>query len=278
VWEANHVWLIFVLVFLWTGFPAAFTLVMTRLALPFSLVGLGIIFRGGSFVFRRSSPTRDQARLHGVVFAVASVVTPFFLGAIAGAIADGRLLDPNPTHAWTGPVSLVGGVLAVLACSFLAASLLAADAARAGDHELAVAFGRRALLAGAISTIVAAAAALAIQSSATVLAQGLRGRAAPLVAVATLAGAVALWDLRAQRWARARLGAGVAIVAIVLGWGVAQYPEVIVHVGTIHSMAGAPATMTALVVTAGIAALTVGPSLVWLYVLVEQPEWARRNR
>lgn len=278
VWEANHVWLIFVLVYLWSGFPRAFAAVMTTLAVPFALAGLGIVFRGGAFVFRKSSATMAQARLHGAVFAVASVVTPFFLGAIAGGVAGGRVpLDGgDPLTSWTGPLSIVGGVLAVLTCSFLAATLLASDAAKAGDAALAGAFGRRALLAGAVTGAVALVAALTIESSAPELADGLHGRAAPLVVVSAVGGLASLLDLRAGRWSRARVGAAVAVAAVVAGWGVAQYPAVLVGSADIDDVAGDPDTMTALVVVVVLAAVTVLPALLWLYRLVQRPSWNRQ--
>jgi cytochrome d ubiquinol oxidase subunit II len=288
VWEANHVWLIFVLVYLWTGFPRAFAAVMTTLAVPWGLVGLGVIFRGGAFVFRKSSPTLAQARLHGLVFALSSVVTPFFLGAIAGAVASGRvpLEQGDAIRSWTGPLSIIGGVLAVLTCSFQAATLLAADADRAGDPVLAAAFGRRARWSGAVTGAVALAAALTIESSAPQLAGGLRGRAAPVVVLSALFGSAALLDLRAGRWARARLGTSAAVAAVVVGWGVAQYPAVLVGSADIRDVAGNRETLGALVVVFGLFVVFVVPSLVWLLRLVERPaagppaerEAARRER
>lgn len=277
VWEANHVWLIFVLVFLWSGFPRAFAAIMTTMAVPFGLVGLGVIFRGGAFVFRKSSATAAQARLHGIVFAVASIMTPFFLGTIAGGVAGGRVpLDGgDPLRSWTGPLSLVGGGLAVLTCSFLAATLLASDAEKAGDGDLAAAFGRRAMLSGVAAGAVALGAAVTIESAAPTLAGGLTGRAAPVIAASGIGGFVALVDLRAGRWARARVGAFVAVGAVVIGWGVAQYPAILVDVADIDELAGADATLAALLVVFVVAVVVVVPALVWLYTLVEQPVWKR---
>ena len=114
VWEANHVWLIFVIVMLWTGFPRAFSAIMTTLAVPWSLAGLGIVFRGGAFVFRKSSPTYSQAQLHGVVFAASSVVTPFFLGTIAGAIAA-QYVPPLLARQWSALFSVVNPVAVSIA-------------------------------------------------------------------------------------------------------------------------------------------------------------------
>ena len=146
VWEANHVWLIYVLVFLWTGFPTAFGAIMTTLFVPWLIVGLGIVLRGGAFAFRKFSSTVREAQLHGIVFAISSVVTPFFLGMIAGAIASGRVPADGQGdiwRSWTGPTSWVGGALAVLTVAFLAATFLAADADRGGRHELAIQIGDR---------------------------------------------------------------------------------------------------------------------------------------
>ena len=125
VWEANHVWLVFVLVFLWTGFPSAFATIMQELAVPFWLVGLGIVLRGSGFAFRRYAPDFRWARLAGIVFASSSVLTPFFMGTIAGAVASGRVGDGvDDGIEWLSPTSLLGGMLAVATCAFLAGVFL----------------------------------------------------------------------------------------------------------------------------------------------------------
>lgn len=276
VWEANHVWLIFVIVMLWTGFPRAFSAIMTTLAVPWSLAGLGIVFRGGAFVFRKSSPTYAQAQMHGAMFAASSVVTPFFLGTIAGAIADGRVpLDGggDPLTSWTGPLSLVGGVLAVLVTAFLASVLLTFDADRRGDVELSEWFRRRALLASAIAGIGALGAAATIEATAPSLADGLHGAGAPLVVASGVGGLATVGALLRRRLAVARVGAFVAVASVVAGWGVAQYPDVLVDVATIDDVAGAPATMRVLLVVVAAAGVIVVPALIWLLRLVDQPRW-----
>lgn len=276
VWEANHVWLIFVIVMLWTGFPRAFSAIMTTLAVPWSLAGLGIVFRGGAFVFRKASPTYRQAQLHGAVFAASSVVTPFFLGTIAGAIASGRVpVDGggDPLTSWTGPLSLVGGVLAVLVTAFLAAVLLTVDADRGGDADLSEWFRRRALVAAAVTGAAAVAAAATIETTAPSLADGLHGAGAPLVATSVLAGIGTTVALLQRRLSFARIGAFVAVSSVVAGWGVAQYPDVLVDAATIDDVAGAPATMRMLLVVVASACVFVLPALVWLLRLVDQPRW-----
>src|SRR4051812_43764070 len=135
VWEANHVWLIYILVMWWSGFPSTFAAATSTLFVPFLLALLGIVLRGATFAFRKYSGTLAQARLFGVVFAASSLIAPFFLGAVAGAIASGRI--PADGHgdlwrSWLTPTSLFGGLIAVGTCAFLAGIFLCADAHRTG--------------------------------------------------------------------------------------------------------------------------------------------------
>jgi hypothetical protein len=134
VWEANHVWLIFVIVLAWTGFPPVFAAVASTLYIPLTLAAFGIIARGAAFAFRKASTELWQQRLFGAAFALSSVLTPFFLGTIAGGIASGRvpsgLARGNLLTSWWNPTSILGGVLAVGTCAYLAAVYLCADARR----------------------------------------------------------------------------------------------------------------------------------------------------
>ena len=276
VWEANHVWLVYVLVFLWTGFPTAFGAIMSTLFVPWLLVGLGIVLRGGAFAFRKFSSTVREAQLHGIVFATSSVVTPFFLGMIAGAIASGRVPADGTGdvwRSWTGPTSWVGGVLAVLTVSFLAATFLAADAERGGRQELADDIGTKALWSGIVAGGAALAAAVAIELDAETLADGLHTRGLALVVGSAAAGMATLVLLKRRRWALARLTAVAAVGAIVVGWGVAQYDWILVDELTIDQAAGARPTLIGLVIVFVAAAVTAVPALVWLFVLVNQDEW-----
>ena len=274
VWEANHVWLIFVLVFLWSGFPLAFGAIMTTLFVPWMLVGLGIVLRGSAFAFRKLSTSVAEAKLEGSVFAASSVITPFFLGMIAGGIASGRvpLEGGDIWTSWTGPTSWVGGTLAVLTCAFLAATFLAADAARTGQNELAVQCGRKALLSGAITGVVALLAIIPLRADADTLVHRLEGRGSVPVVLSALAGAVALLLLQRRRWAVARVAAALAVASIVIGWGVGQYPDVLIDHATIDEVAGAHSTMVGLVLVFCGAAVTVLPSLMWLFTLVQRTD------
>jgi len=278
VWEANHVWLIYILVFLWTGFPAGFGAIVTTLYVPWLFVGLGIVLRGAGFVFRKFSPTWRYARLYGVIFAAASLITPMFLGMIAGAIASGRVPADGSGDlltSWTGPTSWVGGVLAVLTCTFLAGTFLAADASRAGDAELAEWVGRRNLVVGAVTGLVAVAAIVPIEHDSATLAHRLQGRGSVLLAASAISGAAALWLLARRRWAVARLAAVGAVAAIVVGWGVAQYPDLLADTMSLEEAAGARSTQAGLLITFGLAAITAVPAMAWLFVLVNRRDWAR---
>ncbi|TMD90697.1 MAG: cytochrome d ubiquinol oxidase subunit II, partial [Chloroflexi bacterium] len=161
VWEANHVWLIFALVVVWTAFPSAFAAIMATLSVPLTAVAFGVILRGSAFAFRKSVTEPALRRLFGAAFALSSVVTPFFLGAATGAIASGRVPTRvgagDVLRSWLNPSGVLGGVLAVGVCSYLAAVYLCADARRAGEDDLAEGFRRRAVLMGALVGVVALA-------------------------------------------------------------------------------------------------------------------------
>lgn len=272
VWEANHVWFVFVLVFLWTAFPPAFGAIMRSLAVPFWLVGLGIVLRGASFAFRHYAPSFRFARAAGVTFALSSLVTPFFMGTIIGAVASGRVpLEGSATGigTWVNPTSLLGGVLAVLTCMFLAGVFLASEAEGLGDDGLADAIRRRSIAVGAVTGAVALAGVLPLRADAETLADGLMGRGVLFVLASAIAGLATIALLLTRRIRPARFTAVAAVVTVVAGWGAAQYPEVLVDHATIDEVAGARSTLIGLIVGAALAAVLVLPPLVYLFVLAD---------
>ena len=278
VWEANHVWLIYVLVIWWTGFPESFAATMTTLALPLLLALLGIVLRGASFAFRKYSATLGQARLFGVIFAASSILAPFFLGTVAGAIASGRVPAEgvgDRWSSWLNPTSIFGGLIAVGTCAFLAGVFLAADAARSDQARLAEDLRIRALGVGVVTGVIVYVALAPIMEDAPTLSEGLTGRAAPLVVLSALAGASTLWLLWRRRYAVARWPAVVAVAAVVSGWGIAQYPWLLVDEVTIVDAAGATATLQALLVAVGLAVVIVVPPLAYLFRLTQSEEWSR---
>lgn len=272
VWEANHVWLIFVLVIFWTGFPSAFSAVMKTLYVPIFFGAVGIIFRGAAFALRGEASTVAEARILGATFALSSVLIPFFFGTVIGAIADGRVPangSGDPIDSWTGPVSIFIGVLAVVTGVYTSAVFLAADAKRSGIDDLIVAFRRRALGSAIIAGALAIAGLFVIRSEIRTLYDGLvSGAGLVLVVTSALAGAVTLLLLWYGRYGPARFTSAIAVGAIVIGWAVAQSPNFLPGELTITQAAAADAALTGILVVAAIAVVVVGPSLYLLFLLV----------
>ena len=274
VWEANHVWLIFVVVVLWTAFPSVFAAVFSTMYLPLTGAAVGIILRGAAFAFRKSVEELPLQRLFGAIFASSSVLTPFFLGAVAGGIASGRVPSGNAQGdlitSWVNPTSLLGGTLAVLVCGYLAAVFLTADAARGGDAGLAAAFRWRALAVAIITGGVSLAGIVVLRADAPALYAGLTGRAAPIVLASVAAGVAAIIFLIRQRYWPARLASSAAVGAIVWGWAVGQYPFMLVGEVTITQAAANPATMQALLVSLIVGGVLLIPSLALLFVIFQK--------
>jgi cytochrome bd ubiquinol oxidase subunit II len=271
VWEANHVWLIFILVIFWTAFPAAFAAVMTAAALPLWLAAFGIVLRGAGFAFRKEVETLRWQRLLGAIFAFSSLIVPFFMGTVIGAIASGRV-PANPAHTdlavWTGPTSLLIGALFVAVCAYLAAVFLTQEASRREDHRLRRYFALRAAVAGAISGALALATLLELHTSNPALFHGLTNRALPLVIISAACGFAVIALLATGRSQALRPLSVLGVAAVVWGWGVAQYPTLLPGTGLTLSTGSAPhSILVTVVVVFVVAALLVGPSFVLLFWL-----------
>jgi len=251
---------------------------MTTLWLPMMLALLGIVLRGASFAFRKYSATLGQARLFGVVFAASSLITPFFLGCVAGAIASGRVPAEGSgdlIDSWVNPTSLFGGLIAGGTCAFLAGCFLAADASRAGHARLAGDLRSRTLAVGVLTGLIVFVALLPIKHDAPTLFHGLTHRALPLMIVSALAGAATLGLLWVRRYDASRVAAVTAVGTVALGWGVGQYPWMLVDEVTIVDAAGADATLQALLIAVGLAVVLVGPALGYLLWLTQTERWTR---
>jgi cytochrome bd ubiquinol oxidase subunit II len=277
VWEANHVWLIYVLVIWWTGFPESFAAAMTTLILPMLLALLGIVLRGSAFVFRKYADTLHHARLFGAVFAGSSLITPFFFGTVAGAIASGRVpLEGRGDlwSSWINPTSLIGGLVAVGTCVFLAGVFLVADAERAHHARLTTVLRRRTLAVGVVTGLVVFAGLVPLDRDAPTLWDGLTGRALPLVVVSAAAGTATLVLVARHRYSTARITAVAAVATVISGWGVAQYPWLLVDQVTIQDAAGADATLVGLLVVVALAGVLVLPALAYLFWLTQTETWS----
>jgi cytochrome bd ubiquinol oxidase subunit II len=274
VWEANHVWLIFVLVVLWTGFPEAFAAIASSLYVPLTLVAVGVILRGAGFAFRKAVTGVALERLFGATFAASSVITPFFLGTVAGAVASGRvpagIAEAHPLRSFVNPTSVLGGVLAVVACAYLAAVYLTADARRAGDAALVEAFRRRALVSGVVAGGVVLGGIAVLHADAPDLFAGLTGRGAPLVVISAVAGLVSLACVWRRRFLGARMAAATAVTAVLWGWAAGQYPYLLVGEVTIREAAADPATLRAVLLSLIVGALLFVPALAALFVMAQR--------
>jgi cytochrome bd ubiquinol oxidase subunit II len=275
VWEANHVWLIFVLVIVWTAFPVAFGSLTSTLAIPLFLAAVGIIFRGTAFALRGQAATMNEARTLGAVFALSSVLVPFFLGATLGGIASGRVPVGNAAgdavSSWLNPTSVLIGVLAVISGAYLAAVYLAGDARRAELPDMVRAFRARALVSGAVAGVVALGGLFVVRDDARSLYDGLTsGGGLGMVIVSALAGGATLVLVWKERFGLARVTAAAAVAAVMVGWAFAQSPYLLPPELTLDEAAASDATLTALVISVAAGMIVLVPSLVYLYRLVLQ--------
>lgn len=271
VWEANHVWLIFVIVLLFTAFPPAFAALSIALFGVFHFVLLGISLRGAAFVFR--GPVKEEAGgPWGTIFGVASVITPVLLGMAIGAVSVGSLRVHNGqveivgATPWLAPVSLVIGALALALCAYLAAVYLTLET----KGELREDFRRRALLAG---TVVVALTALALPLLAweTPLAAGLFSlRAAPVFFTGVAAALLSGWALWQRHFRVARIAAIVQVALLLAGWGLAQYPYLIYPDVTLHASAAPEPTLLFVLYSLPIGLVLIVPSLWLLFRVFKQ--------
>jgi cytochrome d ubiquinol oxidase subunit II len=272
VWEANHVWLIFVLVIFWTGFPRAFGAVMSTLYVPLFLAVVGIVLRGTAFAVRGEAATIGEARVLGATFALSSVLVPFSFGATVGAIASGQVPAPpgggDAIGSWTNLTSIYIGILAVANGAYLAAVYLAADATRAGLPDLVHAFRARALGAGVVTGVLAIGGIFVVHDDTPALYDGLTsGGGLAAVIVSAAAGLVTAGLLVRGSYGTARWSSAVAVGAVILGLAVAQRPDFLPGVMTIEQAAAGDATLVPLLVCVVIAVVVLGPALTLLYRL-----------
>jgi cytochrome d ubiquinol oxidase subunit II len=273
VWEANHVWLIFILVVLWTAFPEAFAAVMSTLYVPLTLAAFGIVLRGAGFAFRESIRSLGAQRILGATFALSSVLTPFFMGTVVGAIADGNVPaagDGAAFSSWLAPLPLFTGALFVASGAYLAAIFLVADARRTGEADLESYFARRALATALGAGAFALAGLFVLHADSNYIYDRLTDQALPLVVVSALCGlGVLIMLLRGARRGLRPLAVG-AVVAVIWGWGVAQFPYLLPTSLTITESAAPPETLAAVIVVFLVAAVLVLPALGLLYWLSQK--------
>jgi cytochrome d ubiquinol oxidase subunit II len=271
VWEANHVWLIFVLVVCWTSYPVAFGSIASTLAVPLFIAAIGIILRGTAYALRSGTTTPREQRRVEVAFSLSSILTPFALGAAIGGIASGRVPVGNASGdlvtSWLNPTSLLIGAIAVATSAYLAAVYLAGDAVRIRATQLARAFRARALGAGLAAGTLALGGLAVLRSDAKPVWDGLTSGAG-LVAIMSSAatGLLTLALVWRSRFEPARVTAALAVAAIIAGWALAQRPRILPGL-TIHEAAAGRSTLIAVIVGIAIGAIVLIPSLGLLFGL-----------
>jgi cytochrome d ubiquinol oxidase subunit II len=274
VWEANHVWLIFVLTVAWTCYPVAFGSIVSTLAVPLLIAAIGIIFRGTAYALRGQLEGSHGRAVRVVenLFALSSVLTPFALATVVGGIATGRVPVGNARGdlitSWLNPVSIMAGILAVAFSGYLAAVYLAADAHRLAERALVRDFRIRALLTGVVAGALALAGLLVVRISARPLWHGLTtGTGLVLVCVCAAAGILTMILVWRSAFGLARASAALAVAAVIAGWAAAQEPRVLPGL-TISQAAAGRSTLIATIVGVAVGAVVLVPSLGLLYWLV----------
>ncbi len=273
VWEANHVWLIFVLTVTWTAYPGAFGAIASTLSVPLFIAAVGIVLRGAAYALRAgTSGDGAQQRAIDAVFSLSSILTPFALGTMIGAIASRRVpagaaLGDQFTS-WLNPTSILVGVLAVATSAYLAAVFLAADAARQHEVELERQFRARALIAGLIAGAVALGGLLVLRGDAKPLYHELlHGEALAGVLVSLLAGLATLALVWRERFEAARYSAALAVAAVIASWAWAQSPTLLPGLSVQRAAAPHDTLVAVLVAVIG-GGVILAPSLALLFGLV----------
>jgi cytochrome d ubiquinol oxidase subunit II len=271
VWEANHVWLILVIVILFTAFPTAFAAISTALHIPLTLLLIGIVLRGTTFTFRSYDIQRDNVqRRWSLVFSIASIITPVLLGITLGAIASGTIRVQNGIvisgffSSWLAPFPFAVGFFALSLFAFLAAVYLTLETP---DYELQEDFRLRALIAGITVGILALIVFLLAGRGAPTVRAGI-SRSWWAVALHLFTAVFALgafYSLWIRKYRLARVCAAAQVTLILLGWALAQFPHLVEPNITIASAAAPGSTLQLLLGALAAGALLLFPSYFYLF-------------
>ena len=272
VWEANHVWLIFVITVVWTAYPAAFGSIASTLSFALFIGAVGIILRGAAYALRAGAAAGHEERTIDTLFGISSVLTPFALGAAVGGIASRRVpvgnAAGNLVSSWLNPTSIFVGLLAVASGAYLAAVYLSADARRLGDQELERRFRARAIGSGIVAGAMAVAGLIVIHHDAHPLYHGLvNGSGRLALAASAVAGVGTLGLVWKRRFEAARYGAVAAVAAMVAGWALAQNPVFLPGL-TVKQAAASHDVLVAVIVAVVAGAVILFPSLGVLFRLL----------
>ena len=281
IWEANHVWLIVIVVLLFVAFPVAFATISTALHIPLTLMLIGIVLRGSAFVFRTYDVQSDTIhRRWSRVFAVASAITPVMLGVTLGAVASGTihvdvesgLVDTDFISAWLAPFPFAIGLFTLTLCALLAAVYLTLETE---DIELQEDFRRRALIAAVSVGAMAGLSFILSAEGAPAIRRGLGG--APWsIPFQILTGAVALWAIWTiwnRQFRLARILVPIQVTLIVFGWGLAQYPYLVTPDLTFSNTAAPDTVLRPVLIVLGVGIVLLVPAFWYLYAVFKGISW-----
>jgi cytochrome bd ubiquinol oxidase subunit II len=278
IWEANHVWLILVIVLLFSGFPRAFSAIMIALHIPITAMLIGIVLRGSAFVFRKYDSTADAVqRRWSTIFGIASFFTPFFQGLALGALTTGdiHVVEDHVTTGffagWLTPFALACGLFALALFAFLAATYMTVNTQ--GQPDLQNDFRLRAIWAETALIPLAIIVFITSKYGAALMYRGLTNWWAPLLlgwtALSALTAALALWF---RRFYLARIAAVAQVTFILLGWGLAQFPHLVTPDVTLQNAAAPESTLKLLLLALGAGAVVLLPSLIYLFQIFNRQE------
>ena len=271
VWEANHVWLILVVVILFTAFPPAFAAIATALHIPITLLLIGIVLRGTAFTFRTYDVQRDDVqRRWSLVFSIASIITPILLGTTLGAIASGTIRLENGAvtsgffRSWLAPFPLAVGFFALALFAFLAAVYLTVEAR---ERKLQEDFRMRAIISGVVVGLLALTVFILAKTGAPTVRAGISRSwwalsLHILTAIFAISAFVTLWT---KRYRFARICAAAQVTLILLGWAFAQFPHLLEPDLTISSAAAPQVTLELLLGALAAGAILLFPSYYYLF-------------
>jgi cytochrome d ubiquinol oxidase subunit II len=271
VWEANHVWLILVIVILFTAFPPAFAAIATALHIPITLLLIGIVLRGTAFTFRTYDVQRDDVqRRWSIVFSIASIITPILLGTTLGAIASGTVRVENGAvtsgffRSWLAPFPLAVGFFALALFAFLAAVYLTLEAR---ERKLQEDFRMRAIMSGVAVGLLALTVFILAKTGAPTVRAGISRSwwalgLHVLTAIFATSAFVTLWT---RRYRTARVCAAAQVTLILLGWAFAQFPHLVEPDLTISSAAAPQITLQLLLGALAAGAILLFPSYYYLF-------------
>jgi cytochrome bd ubiquinol oxidase subunit II len=278
IWEANHVWLILVIVLLFTAFPNAFSVIMIALHIPITAMLIGIVLRGSAFVFRKYDSTEDPVqRRWSTIFGIASFFTPFFQGLTLGALTTGDIhfvgdhVTTGFFAGWLTPFALTCGLFALALFAFLAATYMTVDAR--SQPDLQNDFRLRAIWAETALIPLAIIVFTTSKHGAPLMFHGLINWWAPLLlgwtALSAITATLALWS---RRFYLARIAAVAQVTFILVGWGLAQFPHLVTPDVTIQNAVAPESTLRLLLLALGAGAVVLLPSLFYLFQIFKGQE------